>query len=161
ANGRLTPEDVRQREAVIAAADVLLLQLEVPPETVEAAAQVARRRGVRVVLDPAPAPRGALLETLRGVDLITPNQTEIEALTGVPVTGPDAARRAAAILLQGGAGAVVVKLGAMGALVCDVQGHETLVPTARVNVVDTTAAGDAFSAALAIGLAEGRPLHAA
>lgn len=156
ANGRLTPADVRRHRGLIARADALLLQLEVPPETVAAAAAVARRAGVTVVLDPAPAPRAPLPDELVAVDLLSPNQTEAEALTGIRVDTPDDAARAARALIRRGARRVVVKLGAAGAFYADAQ-LELHVPARRVKPVDTTAAGDAFTAALALAWAAGRP----
>lgn len=161
ANGRLTPDDVRAAEAVFQQADALLVQLEVPVETVEAAVILARRHGVRVVLDPAPAPTGPLPKSLCEVDVLTPNQTEAEALTGIAVINAAQAEHAARLLRDRGARNVVIKLGEQGALLCDLEGLTEAVPACRVQVVDTTAAGDAFTAALAVGLCEGRLLKEA
>jgi ribokinase len=157
ANGRLTAADVAARSDLIEGADALLVQLEVPLETIAAALGVARRAGVLTVLDPAPAPAGALpSELLALVDVISPNQTEAEALTGLPVETIDAARAAAARLRGAGVARVVLKLGAAGAFLSESGGLEQHVPAAAVPVVDTTAAGDAFTGALTLALAEGR-----
>jgi ribokinase len=161
ANGRLTPQDVLAREEVLRTADVVLLQLEVPVETVEATVALARRSAVPVVLDPAPVPRGPLPRALWEVDVLTPNQTEAEGLTGLAVSGPPEAERAARLLRERGVNNIVVKLGAWGALLCDPDGLTALIPAEQVTVVDTTAAGDAFNAALAVGLCEGLALPAA
>ena len=155
ANGHLTPRDVQDVEHVIAAAEALLLQLEVPLDTVTAAAAAAQRHGVLAILDPAPAPQQGLPDPLFRVDVISPNQTEAEQLTGIPVTDPASARQAAARLLDRGAKAAVIKLGAQGAFWCVRQGACGHVPAAKVPVVDTTAAGDAFTAALALQWAQG------
>jgi ribokinase len=158
ANGRLTPDDVLQRQEVFRTADVLLLQLETPPETVAAAVALARKQGVPIVLDPAPAPTGPLPVAAADVDILTPNQTEAEALSGVVVDDLAQARIAAEALHCLGARKVVLKLGALGALLYDDQGRCEHVATAEVKVVDTTAAGDAFTAALGVAVAEGKPL---
>ena len=109
------------------------------------------------MLDPAPVPGSELPEPLWQVQVLSPNQTEAEELTGLTVRDPQTAHAAAEVLLRRDAAAVVVKLGDQGAYWCDssTNGH---VPTQKVEVVDTTAAGDAFTAALAVGLAEGRDL---
>jgi ribokinase len=156
ANQRLTPDDVREREAEIAAADAMLVQLEVPLETVAAAVEIARRSGVRAVLDPAPA--AELHNALFAVDLISPNQTEAEVLTGLVVRSASDAARAAAALHQQGVRQVVIKLGEQGALASEAGDEAMHVPAPAVAVVDTTAAGDAFTAALTIALIEGQSL---
>jgi ribokinase len=161
ANALLTPGDVQRHESIIGGAGALLVQLEVPLETVAAAVAVARRHGVLTILDPAPAPAVPLPAELLAVDLLSPNQTEAEALTGIAVAGPAAAERAAALLHQRGARRVVIKLGGQGALAFAGPKDVIHIPAPLVNVVDTTAAGDAFTAALAVALVEGHSLTGA
>lgn len=157
ANGRLTPDDVTNCASVIESADVLIVQLETPVETVVAAIRTAREFNVRTILDPAPAPSGPLPVELQRVDYISPNQTEAEALTGIVVRDLASAKLAANVLRDQGARNVVMKLGELGALIYsrEMTEHVAAVPAV---VVDTTAAGDAFTAGLAVGLAEGRTL---
>lgn len=140
-----------EHRVAIAGADVLLLQLELPLEVVVAAAVWAREQGRQVVLTPAPVL--SLPPALIGaVDLVVPNQHEAARLTGE--ADPAAASRA---LLAAGAGAVVVTLGERGCLYADTAAAEPLqVPAPRVEVVDTTAAGDTFVGALVVALADGR-----
>ncbi len=159
ANGRLSPDDVLRALPAIEQADVLLLQLEVPLETVEAAAGLAAAAGVKVILNPAPA-RSLPAPLLRHVYLLTPNETEAELLTGLRVCGEEARRVAACELRQQGVETVIITLGADGAFLSGKDG-ETVVPTVRITPVDTTAAGDAFNGALAVALAEGRDLGSA
>ncbi len=154
ANGQLSPDDITQAQSLIAQADVMLLQLEVPLPTVCAAMRLARRHGVMSILDPAPAPATGLPDELFAVDLITPNQTEAQLLTGEPVHGVAEAKLVAAELIRRGAGRAVIKLGEHGAVALDAHGEVMHTPAFAVDVVDTTAAGDAFTAALGVGLAE-------
>lgn len=156
ANRGLTPAAVDGAAERIAAADYLLLQLEIPAETVVRAVETAHAAGTRVMLNPAPAMPLAD-ELLRKVYLITPNRTELEILTGIPVRTPQDASRAAAALLDKGVENVIVTLGGDGALI-RTRSEETLVPACRVKAVDTTAAGDVFNGALLVALAEGEPL---
>lgn len=159
ANHALSPADVDRASTVISAADVLVLQLEIPLETVERAAAIAAAAGVPVILDPAPAPAAPLPPTLlRNVACIKPNETEAERLTGVAVTDQASAQRAADKLLAAGARQVIVTLGTRGALVVERPGQGVVVPAHRVQAVDSTAAGDAFSGALACGLGRGQSL---
>ncbi len=137
-------------------ASALLLQLEVSPELSLNVARKAKAEGITVILDPGPV-RPVSDELLGLCDVVTPNETEAQALVGFQVTGPESAARAASALLDRAGGTVVVKLGAQGAYFAGQYGHG-MVPPFNVDAVDSVAAGDAFNAALAISLAEGKDL---
>lgn len=160
AGGRISSADIAAREALIAGAAVFVTQLEQPLEPAMQALRIARAGGARTILNPAPAtslPEGMLALC----DHVTPNETEAELLTGLPVTSLAEARAAAAALRAAGAGAVILTLGEKGALFHDgVQ--STLVPAFDAGpVVETTGAGDAFNGAFAAALARGTaPLDA-
>jgi ribokinase len=160
ANGRMRPEDVAACESLVRQADVLLLQLEIPLDTVEAAMLMARRHGVITMLDPAPAP-GRLPQALYQADVLCPNESEAESLTGIAVDDLPSAQEAARALRRLGARQALVTLGARGAIVCDEQDVCTHVPNFRVTPTDTTAAGDALAAAVGVALVEGRSLREA
>jgi ribokinase len=151
ANEHLTPEDIEHHADEIRQADVLLLQLEIPIESVRRAAEIAAEADVRVVLDPAPA-MPLPPDHLPLVDYLTPNSAEASQLTGREVHDAASAREAAERLLTAGARHVIITLGATGALLANSDGSE-LIPTVDVDAVDTTAAGDAFNGTLACGLA--------
>jgi ribokinase len=156
ANMRLSPADVERAAPLINGADALLLQMEVPPETSEAAARIARRAGRLVILNPAPAT--PVPDSLfRLADLLTPNEVEAAALSGISIDGVAAAYTAAEALRARGAGTVIITLGALGAVAVGERLHLHS-PAVPVPVVDTTAAGDAFNGALAVALAEGSEL---
>lgn len=155
-NGTLTPERCQASAAVIASANILLLQLEVPLPSVLAAARLAKQGGAIVILDPAPA-MAIGGELLQYVDYLTPNETELATLTTAPAGTLD---RSAAVsraneLRSRGARKVIVKMGAQGALLVDGK-EEHFWPALPVQTVDTTAAGDAFNAAFAVALAAGQ-----
>jgi ribokinase len=159
ANHALSPDDVRRAAEAIRAADLVVLQLEIPIETVACAAAVAAEAGVPVILDPAPAPAGPLDPgLLKHVTYVKPNETEAERLTGIPVRDEASARQAAAKLLEGGVRSAVITLGAKGAIWVE-PSQSGFVPGVKVNAVDSTAAGDAFSGALACALARGLALE--
>lgn len=159
ANRRLSPADVDAAKVAIAGADALLLQLESPLETVTRAAEVARAHSVTVILNPAPA-RALPVELLALVDVLIPNESETALLTGMPVGNQAEAEAAAGALRNSGVGTVILTLGERGALLAQEEGAEVF-PAFAVEPVDTTAAGDAFVAGLAVALAEGRALDEA
>lgn len=154
ANGAVGTAELEKLEAALPTARLLLLQLEVPLETVIAAAELAHEAGVLVILDPAPA-RPLPDELYPYIDIITPNETETAVLVNFPIQTEADAQRAARILLQRGVRNVVIKLGAKGVFVSDGEAF-ALRPSFAVTAVDSVAAGDAFNGALAVGLGEGR-----
>jgi ribokinase len=157
ANGRLSSDDVRAVSDLISGAALVLMQLEIPLETVRTAARIAHDARVRVILNPAPA---QVLdgELLRLIDIITPNETEAELLTGVAVSEAGQAHGAALKLHQSGIATVLITLGARGVYVSSPE-FTGIVPGFPVEAVDTTAAGDVFNGVLAVGLAEGKGLE--
>lgn len=158
ANARLTPEQLQPHLPLIANAGTLLMQLETPIATLIAAAEHAYTHQTRVVLNPAPA-QTLPVTLLEYVDLLTPNETEAEALSGVPVTDQASACVAAHKLQQMGVSEILITMGKQGA--CYVgPGYEDglMIPALCVNAVDTTAAGDTFNGALVVAQQEGMAL---
>ena len=158
ANMYLKPEDIDKAKEEILGGDVVLMQLETPIETVEYAAKMAAEAGVKVILNPAPAPAEPLSkELISNLYLITPNRSEASRLTGIEVTDLASAQRAALALYDMGAKNVIVTLGSEGSLVYD--GHMMMrVEAIKVEAVDTTAAGDTYNGVLASVIAEGKSL---
>ena len=157
ANQMLSPEDVKKAELDIISSGALVAQLEIPLETVEFAAQLANDSGVPFILDPAPAQKLSP-ELLQMVDVLKPNETEAQILTDTEVTSNrDSARTAAKNLLEYGVKSVILTMGANGFLLANDNQME-FVPAVKVNAVDATAAGDAFTGSLAVGLAQGKTL---
>jgi len=156
ANQKLSPEDILRAESDITSSGVLVAQLEIPLETVEFAAQLANDSGVPFILDPAPA-QELRPELLKMVDVLTPNETEAQILADIEVTDEDSACKAAKKLLECGVKAVILTMGAKGFLLANDDGTE-FVPAVKVTAVDATAAGDAFTGSLAVGLAQGKTL---
>jgi ribokinase len=154
ANGELTPSDLLAASSAFEGAAVVVMQLEIPLPAVSQAAELARRHGARVLLNPAPA-QSLDASLLRNLDYIIPNQSEAALLTG-----ENDPRRAAERLREMGVRSVVVTLGDQGVFILD-DDCEVHLRAHRVNVVDTTAAGDAFVGAFAVALAQGRPTREA
>lgn len=156
ANHKLSPEDVKEAESDIASSGALVAQLEVPIETIEFAAGLANRSNVPFILDPAPAQKLSP-QLLKMVDVLTPNETEAQILTGVEVKDQESAGAAVRKLLECGVKNVILTMGANGYLTVSNEGTE-FVPAKKVKAADSTAAGDAFTGSLAVGLAQGRTL---
>ncbi|GAB4462468.1 MAG: ribokinase [Anaerolineales bacterium] len=146
ANGKVSSADVER--ASFSTLDLILLQLEIPTPTVLRAAQLARQNGVRVLLNPVPA-RPLPDELIALADFLIPNETELSLLTGMDVSGVPSAEAAARKLLERGAQNVIVTLGGRGALIVD-KSTSRQIDTYEVEVVDTTAAGDAFIGGFAV-----------
>jgi ribokinase len=159
ANARVDAAAVRDAAAAFRASSVLLVQLEIPLGTVADALDAAREERATCVLDPAPTPGAGGLDDalLCRVDVLTPNETEAEALSAIPVHDVESAARAGARLCERTQGDVVVTLGELGCVWVWSTGFEH-VPAPPVTPVDTTGAGDAFNGGLAVALARGEPL---
>lgn len=153
ANDRLTPADVDAAAPDLRAVDAIILQFEIPLETVYHSIRFARAHQIRCIVNPAPAVP-AELAALTGADLFIPNESEAEQITGLPVHSQADASACAAALLAQGFPRVVITLGARGSLVADAAGQR-LVPAFAVECIDTSGAGDAFIGSLAAFLAEG------
>lgn len=136
---------------------ILLLQLEIPLKTVEYSAITASEHGIKVILNPAPSCQLSD-NLLKHIWLITPNETETEALTGVAITNIPSAERAAVLLQERGVKNVIITLGETGAFLRS-DNYSGLIPGIKVNPVDTTAAGDVFNGALAVAISEGKDLN--
>lgn len=159
ANSFVTPDYVRKHEQVISKAKVVMVQLEIPIETVLETAKIAKKHNVPCMLDPAPA-RSLPEELYNLVDYILPNENEINEITQIEVSDFNSAKKASMLLLSKGIGTVLSKLGGKGVVVTDSNQSFTL-DGYEVPVVDTTAAGDAFAGAFATALVGGKDLREA
>ncbi len=161
ANSQVTPEVLEEHSQLLEECEILVLQLEIPLETVVAAAVKAAQLGKQVILDPAPAVPGLPEELLKSLWLIKPNETELSILTGRPYA-PEHLQEDAQSLQKRGVKNVLVTLGAAGSYLLKEDGTESFFPADdSVKVVDTTAAGDSYVAALAVALSWGESLEAA
>ncbi|ANI30677.1 ribokinase [Yersinia entomophaga] len=159
ANSAVTPEYLQRYQQQIIDAQAVLMQLESPLETVIAAAKLARESQTQVILNPAPA-RELPDELLQLVDMITPNETEAERLTGIHIENEEDANLAARALHQKGITTVIITLGSRGVWLSQ-QGQGKLMPGFKVNAVDTIAAGDTFNGALLTALLDGQEMASA
>ncbi len=159
ANGQLSRHDIAGFDGMIRGGKILVMQLETPVETVEAAAAIASLNGIKVVLNPAPA-APVPAELLKKIDILTPNEHEAKVLTGIEVLDEAAADKAADSLIGYGVKTVIITMGPRGAYVADGKRRE-LVRGYPVKAVDTTGAGDVFNGALACALSEGKSLPSA
>jgi ribokinase len=155
ANEHLRPLDVDAAAPLLRSVDTIILQFEIPLETVYHTVRFAQANGIRCIVNPAPA-LPMEVSALTSADYFIPNETEAELITGHPVQTPGEARAAAVALLQKGFRKVVLTLGARGSLVADARGSTEVAPF-PVTPLDTTGAGDAFIGSLAVFLAEGLP----
>ena len=155
ANADMTVTDIDSVADIIKSSGILLLQLEIPMDTVVHAAEIAYNAGVQVVLNPAPA---AVLpaELLKCVSILIPNETEASAISGIDINNFETAAAAAERLKGMGVREVIITMGSRGSVVCD--GDCTFVPAVKVNAVDTTAAGDTFCGGVCVALSEGKDL---
>jgi ribokinase len=155
ANDKLLPRDVNQASGLLKRADCVVLQFEIPLPTVYHTIRLARKLGVRSILNPAPGQLIDLRE-VAPVDYFVPNESEAETITGKPVRNPDEARDCAEYLLARGVRRVIITLGEKGALLAGPDGME-IIPSFPVATKDTTGAGDAFIGSFAVFLSEGVP----
>lgn len=156
-NGTLSPGDFNKALSELQDAEFVLMQLEIPIPTVEYIAQIAAQKQKKVILNPAPAAKLSD-ELLQNLYIITPNETEAELLTQIKVTDEQSALKAAEALHQKGVEIVIITMGAAGAFLL-INGSSELIKAAKVEAVDTTAAGDTFNGALVVALSEGKTIQ--
>ena len=159
ANMNLSENDLLHAKSVISSADLVLIQLDIPIDTVRFAADLARSSGVRVILNPAPA-LPVSDELLKSISILTPDASQAEILTGIHITDERSAELAGRILLERGLNRVIITLRSKGAMVIDNGGAEH-VPGFKIKSVDSSVVNDVFNGTLAVGLAEGKNFYEA
>lgn len=155
ANDKLMPADVDAAADLLKTVDCMVLQFEIPLETVYHSVRFAAKNGIRCIVNPAPA-QSVEPEALAGLDYFVPNESEAETITGLPVRNLDDAKKCAETFLSGGVKRVIVTLGANGALLASNEGMQHI-PAFAVKSIDSTGAGDAFIGSFAVFLGEGFP----
>ncbi len=155
ANGRVTKEMILRHEDIIQESDVVVMQMEIPADTVMYVKDMVSAAGKQVILDPAPARPDYEERLWKNVDYVKPNETELAVLTGCTADTEEGIKKGAHILLDKGVKNVIVSLGSKGCMVVSRE-KEIFFPANKVKAVDTTAAGDSFTAAFALALAEGK-----
>lgn len=156
ANASLSPADIDKASAEIEGSDLILMQLEIPIETVEYVAEKAQKKGIKVILNPAPA-RALSDNLLQNLYIIIPNKSEAEILSGIKVSDIESAKLAANIISAKGVNIVVITLGSQGALIKEFEDFH-FVDALNVEALDTTAAGDTFCGSVCVGLSEGKSI---
>ncbi len=159
ANNRLSKHDIDRAKDEILRSKIILMQLEIPLETVGYAANIAYEAGIKVILNPAPASEISN-ELLAKLYMITPNETEAELISGITVQDVESATLAARKIYEKGVKVVIITLGSKGALLFTGE-KELLIPSPKVEAIDSTAAGDVFNGAIAVAISEGLPLEKA
>ncbi|HBG27973.1 MAG: ribokinase [Planctomycetes bacterium GWF2_41_51] len=154
ANDRLSPQDVDDIEDNIASADAVMMQLEVPIDTIKRAIQLAKKHNKLTILDPTPVPADGIPDDLFRVDIFSPNKSETEMITGIPVKTDNDIKKSCDFIFSKGAKQIVMKLGSEGALIASASGNLKHIPAFKVKPIDTTAAGDCFTAAMTLSFIE-------
>lgn len=160
ANSDITTDDIDSLKGVISSAGILLMQLEIPVESVMKASRIGYENNAFVILNPAPA-SDLPHDIYRYISLIVPNETEASIMTGIKVNDEASAEKAADVLMSRGVGNVIITMGSKGSLLCIRGKSPVFTPAVKVDAVDTTAAGDTFCGGLCVALAEGRSLEEA